>query len=150
MTIHISFFEAPTVHHRWSKVEEIFLKALNHFSENVNQVSHFCRSFYVPSPINPCLCAGRLSPRPETPAGSIGPFWLREGWFVLPPVTAVGVSVGVVVWIGRIIGIGIIIGRRIIIGIVRRRVIICAGLPTAFRTDYSVLRKSDQANRIGG
>jgi hypothetical protein len=142
-------------------VEEIFLKARNHFSENVNQVSHFCRSFDGAKPPQPLPLRRQAEPRPETPAGSIGPFrpmdkpqaldrGLPEGWFVLPPVTAVGVSVGVVVWIGRIIGIGIIIGRRIIIGIVRIRVIICAGLPTAFRTDYSVLRKSDQANRIGG
>jgi len=39
----------------------------------------------------------------------------------------------------------------IIIWIVRVCVIIWfrTGLPTAFRTDYSILRKSDQANRIG-
>jgi hypothetical protein len=53
MTIHISFFKAPIAHHRWPKVEEIFLKALNHFSENVNQVSHFCRSFDGVKPHQP-------------------------------------------------------------------------------------------------
>jgi hypothetical protein len=57
---------------------------------------------------------------------------------------AMGIVVMVVIWIRIIIGIWIIIG------IVRVRVVICAGLPAAFRTGYSILRKSDQANRIGG
>jgi hypothetical protein len=69
---------------------------------------------------------------------------------VLSPVMAVGVAVGVVVSIRIIVGIRIIIRIWIIIRIVRVRVIrICAGLPAAFRIHYSILRKSDQANRIG-
>jgi len=74
MTIHVSFFRAPIVHHRGSKVEEIFVKALNHFSENVNQVSHFCRSFDGAKPHQPLPSRRQAEPRPETPAGSIGPF----------------------------------------------------------------------------
>jgi hypothetical protein len=63
---------------------------------------------------------------------------------LLPPMTAVGIVVGVVVWIRIIIWIWIIIW------IVRVCVIIwfSAGLPTALGTHYSILRKSDQANRI--
>jgi hypothetical protein len=59
--------------------------------------------------------------------------------FVLPPISAIGIVVRVVIWIW------------IIVWIVRVCVIIWfrTGLPTAFRTDYSILRESDQANRIG-
>jgi hypothetical protein len=66
--------------------------------------------------------------------------------FVLPSMTTVGIVVRVVV-----VWIRIIIWIWIIIWMVRVRVIIWfrAGLPTAFRTDDSILRKSDPANRIG-
>jgi hypothetical protein len=90
MTIRISFFKAPTVHHRGFEVEEIFLKALNRFSENLtgtarealpclprpngvggelHQVSRSCRHFDGARPIEFCLrptsaelLAIRLSP----------------------------------------------------------------------------------------
>jgi hypothetical protein len=174
MTIPISFFKAPVVRDRWFKVEAIFQKALNHFSEDLDQVSHFCGCFggdephpFLPSPREPGLCAGRLSSRPETSArsvGRVGPMgkpltfkpgkaegltpaaeshglwpWMNARTFgrdvaphgrwsgatsfargaplVSPPVTAVGVSVGVVVWVRIIIGIWAIIGIWIIIGI---------------------------------
>jgi hypothetical protein len=66
--------------------------------------------------------------------------------FVLPSMTTVGIVVRVVV-----VWIRIIIWIWIIIWMVRVRVMIWfrAGLPTAFRTDDSILRKSDPANRIG-
>jgi hypothetical protein len=59
------------------------------------------------------------------------------------------VIVVAVVGIRIIVGIGIIIGIWVVVGIVRVRVIvICARLLSAFRTYYSVLRKSNQANRV--
>ena len=72
---------------------------------------------------------------------SIQPNKVPSSLFVLPPITAIGIAVRVVIRIG----IGIIIW------IVRVCVIIGfrTGLPTALRADYSILRKSDPANRIG-
>ena len=54
----------------------------------------------------------------------------------LPPVTAIGII--------RVVRIGV----GIIIWIVRICVIICMGLLTAFRPDYFILKKSNQANGI--
>ena len=69
MTIRISFFKAPTVHHRGFEVEEIFLKALNRFSENLTGTAR--EALRLAQSREPCRMALPCLPRPNGVGGEL-------------------------------------------------------------------------------